>query len=108
MRYRYIRPGGDPEGLEGVDFLLGENAVLQYAAEQTGKDIEPKFCEVMLMICVSGLTAAATRPASGGVTSEETQAPELETSVPASTSGQTRLEVSGVGTPQTGMMGATT
>ncbi|GMF24830.1 unnamed protein product [Phytophthora fragariaefolia] len=39
MRYRYIGPGGDPEGLEGVGFLLGENAVLQYAAEQTGKDI---------------------------------------------------------------------
>ncbi|KAE8957182.1 hypothetical protein PR001_g31468, partial [Phytophthora rubi] len=31
-RYRYIRPGGDANGQEGVDFLLGESAVLQYAA----------------------------------------------------------------------------
>ncbi|KAL3661834.1 hypothetical protein V7S43_013128 [Phytophthora oleae] len=29
-RYRYIRPGGNPDGLEGPDYLLGEASVLQY------------------------------------------------------------------------------
>ncbi|KAG3062295.1 hypothetical protein PI124_g22779 [Phytophthora idaei] len=33
--YRYIRPGGYPDGHEGVDFLLGEDDALQYAAAAT-------------------------------------------------------------------------
>ncbi|KAF1780129.1 hypothetical protein GQ600_6501 [Phytophthora cactorum] len=34
-RYRYIRPDGDADGQEGVDYLLGEAAILRYAAAQT-------------------------------------------------------------------------
>ncbi|KAE9076582.1 hypothetical protein PF006_g28100, partial [Phytophthora fragariae] len=30
LRYRYVRPGGDPNGKEGDDFLLGEQAVTNY------------------------------------------------------------------------------
>ncbi|GMF25417.1 unnamed protein product [Phytophthora fragariaefolia] len=36
--------------------------------------------EAMLMLCVSGLTAVATRPANGDLTSEERQAPQREAS----------------------------
>ncbi|KAG3131117.1 hypothetical protein PI126_g20203 [Phytophthora idaei] len=35
LRFRYIRPGCDPDGQEGVDFLLGEASVLQYTAAIT-------------------------------------------------------------------------
>ncbi|GMF35149.1 unnamed protein product [Phytophthora fragariaefolia] len=31
-RYRYIRPGGNPEGASGVELFLGEEAVLEYYA----------------------------------------------------------------------------
>lgn len=30
LRYRYVRPGGDPNGKEGDDFVLGEQAVTNY------------------------------------------------------------------------------
>ncbi|KAF1788203.1 hypothetical protein GQ600_3977 [Phytophthora cactorum] len=39
-RFRYIRPGCDPDGQEGVDFLLGEASVLQYTAAMTGPQRE--------------------------------------------------------------------
>jgi len=32
-RYKYIRPGGRSDGIEGDDFLLGELAVLRYVEE---------------------------------------------------------------------------
>lgn len=31
-RYRHIRPGSSADGAEGVDYFLGENAVLKYYA----------------------------------------------------------------------------
>ncbi|POM69799.1 Hypothetical protein PHPALM_13888 [Phytophthora palmivora] len=31
-RYRYVRPGCNPDGVEGVDVFLGEKAVLEYYA----------------------------------------------------------------------------
>ncbi|KAG3001702.1 hypothetical protein PC121_g18487 [Phytophthora cactorum] len=34
-RFRYIRPGCDLDGQDGVDFLLGEASVLQYTAAIT-------------------------------------------------------------------------
>ncbi|KAL4096180.1 hypothetical protein PRIC1_009542 [Phytophthora ramorum] len=33
-RYRYIRPCGNPRGVEGEDYLLGEDAVLRYVETQ--------------------------------------------------------------------------
>ncbi|KAG7380931.1 hypothetical protein PHYPSEUDO_006605 [Phytophthora pseudosyringae] len=29
-RYRYVRPGGNPRGVEGEDFVLGEDAVVRF------------------------------------------------------------------------------
>ncbi|KAE9163252.1 hypothetical protein PF002_g31906 [Phytophthora fragariae] len=44
LRYRYVRPGGDPNGKEGDDFLLGEQAVTNYyrriLMDQTRMQIE--------------------------------------------------------------------
>ncbi|EGZ05229.1 hypothetical protein PHYSODRAFT_534459, partial [Phytophthora sojae] len=28
--YRYIRPGGDSNGTEGIDYFLGERALLEH------------------------------------------------------------------------------
>ncbi|KAE9169441.1 hypothetical protein PF005_g27972 [Phytophthora fragariae] len=39
-RYKYIRPGGKHDGIEGVDFILGELAVLRYADEVRDRDTE--------------------------------------------------------------------
>ncbi|KAG3235175.1 hypothetical protein PI124_g19785 [Phytophthora idaei] len=35
-RFRYIRPGGDPAGKEGLDFLLGEAAVIRLVKGDRG------------------------------------------------------------------------
>ncbi|KAG7376331.1 hypothetical protein PHYPSEUDO_013721 [Phytophthora pseudosyringae] len=35
-RFRYSRPGCSPDGAEGVNFLLGEEAVLEYYANKKG------------------------------------------------------------------------
>lgn len=32
-RYRYVRPGGDPNGAEGLDYFVGEEAVLGLYAD---------------------------------------------------------------------------
>ncbi|KAE8957568.1 hypothetical protein PR001_g31325, partial [Phytophthora rubi] len=39
-RYKYIRPGGKHDGIEGVDFLLGELAVLRYVDEELELNVE--------------------------------------------------------------------
>ncbi|KAL3660611.1 hypothetical protein V7S43_014366 [Phytophthora oleae] len=40
IRYRYIKPGRDVNGEEGVGFLLGEEAVLQFIASNANETIE--------------------------------------------------------------------
>ncbi|KAF1773842.1 hypothetical protein GQ600_2180 [Phytophthora cactorum] len=36
---RYIRPGENPKGIEGVDFLVGEEAVLQFISSRADKTV---------------------------------------------------------------------
>ncbi|ETL79850.1 hypothetical protein L917_19594, partial [Phytophthora nicotianae] len=39
---RYIRPGGNPDGLEGKDFFLGERNILEYYRSEVVQN-EPAF-----------------------------------------------------------------
>ncbi|POM71406.1 Hypothetical protein PHPALM_12039, partial [Phytophthora palmivora] len=40
-RYRYVRPGGDPKGEEGVDFFIGAEAVLESSSRASASFSAP-------------------------------------------------------------------
>ncbi|KAG2860703.1 hypothetical protein PC118_g6820 [Phytophthora cactorum] len=62
---RYIRPGENPKGVEGVDFLVGEEAVLQFISSRADKtqpsmlmlvDVDPVVEDVVLLAVSKDVT----------------------------------------------------
>ncbi|KAE9254309.1 hypothetical protein PF004_g1091 [Phytophthora fragariae] len=124
MQYRYIRPGGDTEGQEGVDFILGESAVLQYGASMTatstrsassdiGSD-EPQgsACEARASLPEPAQRSTASdryvaTPGGRGRRRGASRGGAVPEAVTAKPSVQNRSEVSDVGTPRTGTTATT-
>ncbi|KAE8962756.1 hypothetical protein PR001_g29607, partial [Phytophthora rubi] len=69
-RYKYIRPGGRHDGAEGVDYLLGELAVLRYiedlrVSEVPAEDAAPGTSQEVVAGCGAGERGARGRGAGG-------------------------------------------
>ncbi|KAE8952711.1 hypothetical protein PR001_g33174, partial [Phytophthora rubi] len=69
-RYKYIPPGGRHDGAEGVDYLLGELAVLRYiedlrVSEVPAEDAAPGASQEVVAGCGAGERGARGRGAGG-------------------------------------------
>ncbi|KAE9058582.1 hypothetical protein PF007_g31251, partial [Phytophthora fragariae] len=87
-RYKYIRPGGRHDGAEGVDYLLGELAILRYTedlrvSEVPAEDAAPGTSQEVVAGCGAGERGARGRGAGGrhgGCTAGQGAGVDAETS----------------------------
>ncbi|KAF1772455.1 hypothetical protein GQ600_22330 [Phytophthora cactorum] len=83
-RFRYIRPGCDLDGQDGVDFLLGEASVLQYTAAITDAGPQRESGGGRRTGCLGhtgGHTSAATPAAATSTTGDGSDAGQIHSAL---------------------------